>query len=186
MQFEISITGAECQHAKTCNKTPVTRYVECTNKEYQDNFYAVSVDFLTVHHAQHHESPRKRPHHACLIQKIAVVKRNKRFPIHKICRIEYISKMGNESKCEQPCGVFVNVFGVVIAFCNKVAHNRTGESADNMHCNRQESRCIAGEYRPCNMVYGHCKNRNQLYMVCVESADIGLHCFTPCFFVSVT
>lgn len=177
MQFEISVACAECQHTKGGNTAPVAWNIEHTNKAYQKYFRAVSADFRAVYHSKHHKSLGKRPHHAGLIEKITAIKRNKGFPSRKISRIEPISEMGEKSKSEHSSGIVADVLCVVIALRNKVTHYRTGNSADDVHQNRQKARCIAGEYSPGNMVNGHSENRNQLYVVCIQPACIGLHGF---------
>lgn len=177
MQFEISVACAECRHTKGGNTAPVTRNIEHANKAYQKQLRAASADFRAVYHSKHHKSSCKRPHHAGLIEKIAAIKRNKGFPSRKISRIEPIREMGEKSKSEHPSGITAYVLCVVIALRNKVTHYRTGDSADDVHQNRQKARCVAGEYSPGNMVYGHRENRNQLDVVCIQPACIGLHGF---------
>ena len=70
--------------------------------------------------------------------------------------------MGDHGKYKKPCRVFVDVFGIMKTLCNEIAHDGTGDPADQMHDKRQCFLWITGKNSPGNMVNGHGKNGNDL------------------------
>ena len=56
----------------------------------------------------------------------------------------------------------------MVSLRNEKAHDRTGQSADDMEDNGQKRLCIIRKYQPSDMIRRHCRDRNDLYLIRVQ------------------
>ena len=165
--FEFSPVRSKGHNTERRYAAPVTWKAYDANQDNQQNLHRLAANLLTHRDPQHDKSPGEGPHHTGLVQRIAIIERQERFPIHKIHGRENVGKVGNNRKTEQSHGVFVDVSRIVVSFRYEIAHDRTGYPADDMHDDRQGFLRISRERRPGDVVYGHSQDGNDLYGICV-------------------
>ena len=167
LHLQIASVRAEGQHAQACDAAPVAREADQTDENDEKRLLQLR-KALAVRDAQHDKPPRKRPHDARLVQDAPKVKRDERAGVHKVVGRETIRKMRNDGEQEQPEGVFMDIPRVIIALGDKIAHDGAGQTADDVHHDRQRPFGIAGEEQPRDMVDRHGKNRDQLQLIGVQ------------------
>jgi hypothetical protein len=99
LRSEIPAICSKGQYAKAGDAAPISGESDQANEDDQGGLQTLP-NLITVCDPKHDKSPGEWPHHACLVQKTAVIKRNKGSPAGKVRGCENVRKMGKEGEQE--------------------------------------------------------------------------------------
>ena len=166
--FELAAVRAERHDAERGNAAPVARKAHKADKQNEQHPHCAGRDLFAFRDAQHHKTPRKRPHNARLVERAAVVERDKGAPVDEIVREIYVAEMRDQRENKETCGILADVPRVVIPLGDAVAHDRAGDAPDEMHEQGEKFLRIPRKHRPRDVIDGHRGDGNELYGVGAE------------------
>ena len=167
--FQIAAVRAESEDAERGDAAPVARESDKADENYKERD-GLARQALTVRGAEHDKPPRERPHDACLVERLPVIKRDERVPIDKIVREKDIAEVRDEGEGEKTERVFIYIARIVIALGNEKAHDGTGDASDKVHQEREQLIRVARPECPRDVVNGHGGDGDELDGVGIKAA----------------
>ena len=167
--FQIAAVRAEGEDAERGDTAPVAREGDKADEDDNERD-GLARQALTVRGAEHYKPPRERPHDACLVERLPVIKRDERVPIDKIIGEKDIAEVRDKGEGEKTEGVFIYIARIVVALGDEEAHDGTGDAPDKVHQEREQFMRVARPERPRDMVDRHGGDGDELDGVGIKPA----------------